>query len=374
MLKYFLIILLFYNSLQKAKVYYTENITSSNIVKIFKKLKVNLSGNIGLKVHSGEIGGIYFLRPDFLQEIYDYVNGTFIECNAAYEGGRHTTALHKKLLKDHGWLNNSRRFVIMDENPEDDFNLTVDDPLAISENMVGGHLDDFDSIIVLAHWKGHPMGGFGGALKQLSIGFGSQRGKTWIHTAGNTTNWTQMDDYLADQIDFTNAMGDAASTIVKHFRNKGGIVFINVMSNISLWCDCAGDLAPVPRIHDMGILASTDPVAIDRASLDLIIQNVDNGTDELLEQIKNLTGENTIFAAEKHGIGTQDYDLIDMDDEPDEPDDSDYTILIIIICSVVAVLLIGGIVGFLIYKKKQNPNRETIGKISLINRSTEKNE
>ena len=183
-----------------------------------------------------------------------------------------------------------------------------------------------------------------------------------------------MDDYLADQIDFTNAMGDAASTIVKHFRNKGGIVFINVMSNISLWCDCAGALSPVPKIHDMGILASTDPVAIDRASLDLIIQNVDNGTDELLEQIKNLTGENTIFAAEKHGIGTQDYDLIDMDDEPDEPDDSDYTILIIIICSVVAVLLIGGIVGFLIYKKKQNPNRETIGKISLINRSTEKNE
>ncbi len=129
MLKYFLIILLFYNSLQKAKVYYTENITSSNIVKIFKKLKVNLSGNIGLKVHSGEIGGIYFLRPDFLQEIYDYVNGTFIECNAAYEGGRHTTELHKKLLIDHGWLNNSRRFIIMDEKHEDDFNLTVDDPL-----------------------------------------------------------------------------------------------------------------------------------------------------------------------------------------------------------------------------------------------------
>ena len=373
MLKYFLIIVLFCNSLQKAKVYYTEKITSSNIVKMFQKLKVNLPGNIGLKVHSGEIGGLYFLHPDFLQEIYDYVDGTFIECNAAYEGGRHNTEVHKQLLKDHGWLDNNRRFVIMDENPEDDFNLTVDDPLEISENIVGGHLDDFDSIIVLAHWKGHPMGGFGGALKQLSIGFASQRGKTWIHTTGNTTNWVEMDDHLADQVNFTNAMGDAASSIVKHFRNKGGIVFINVMSNISLWCDCAGALSPVPRIHDMGILASTDPVAIDRASLDLIIQNVDNGTEELLEQIKNLTGENTIFAAEKHGIGTQEYDLIDMDS--DEPDDSDYTLLIIIICSVVAVLLIGGIVGFVIYKKKQKPNNEeTIGKISLINRSTDKSE
>ena len=368
MLKYFLIILLICNSLQIADVYYTKEISSSNMVKMFEKLNVKLNGTVGLKVHSGEYGGIYFLRPDFLQEIYDHVNGTFIECNAAYTGSRHTTELHKELLKNHSWVDNNRRFVIMDENPEDDFNLTVDEPLTISENMVGGHLSEFDSCIVLAHWKGHPMGGFGGALKQLSIGFASQRGKTWIHTAGNTTNWTLMDendDYLTDQVNFTNAMGDAASTIVNYFKERGGIVFINVMSNISLWCDCAGNEAPVPKIHDMGILASTDPVAVDKACLDLIKQHLDVGTDELHEQIRNLTGENTIDAAVKHGIGEKEYNLIDID--------PDYPLLIITICSVVVITIIGGIVGFIIYKKKQK-SKENVGTISLIDKSSEKTE
>jgi uncharacterized Fe-S center protein len=225
---------------------------------------------------------------------------------------------------------------------------------------------------VLAHWKGHPMGGFGGALKQLSIGFGSQKGKTWIHTGGKTTDWTQMFNKTADQITFTNAMGDAASSIVKYFRERGGIVFLNVMSNISLYCDCAGGNAPAPKIHDMGILASTDPVAIDKACLDLIKNHLDIGTDEFLDQIKRLEGENTIAAAEKHKIGIQDYELIDID--PDEPDNSGSALLIIIIiCSVVAILIIGGIVAIVIYKKRQEP-RESTGKISLINRSTEKME
>ena len=360
----FLIILLICNSLQKADVYYTKEISPSNMVKMFDLLHVKLSGNLGLKVHSGEYGGLYFLRPDFLQEIYDHVNGTFIECNAAYNGSRCTTELHKELLKNHSWVDNNRRFVIMDENPEDDFNLTVKDPLAISENIVGGHLRDFNSCIVLAHWKGHPMGGFGGALKQLSIGFASQRGKTWIHTAGNTTNWTEMDAHLADQINFTNAMGDAASSIVDYFNARGGIVFINVMSNISLWCDCAGALSPVPKIHDMGILASTDPVALDQACLDLIKEHWDVGTGELLEQIKNLTGENTIEAAVEHKMGEKEYNLICID--------PDYTALIIV-CIVDALFIIGGIVGFVIYKKRKKPI-EGVGKISLINKSMEKEE
>ena len=371
-MKYFLIILLFYHSLQKSKVYFTKDITSSNMVKMFKLLNVTLSGNIGLKVHSGEIGGKYFLSPNFLQEIYDYTNGTFIECNTAYKGGRHSTELHRELLFNHSWLDNDRRFVIMDENPDDDFNLTVDDPLVISENIVGAHLNEFNSCIVLSHLKGHQMGGFGGALKQLSIGFGSQKGKTWIHTGGKTTDWTQMFNKTADQITFTNAMGDAASSIVKYFRERGGIVFLNVMSNISLYCDCAGGNAPAPKIHDMGILASTDPVAIDKACLDLIKNHLDIGTDEFLDQIKRLEGENTIAAAEKHKIGIQDYELIDID--PDEPDNSGSALLIIIIiCSVVAILIIGGIVAIVIYKKRQEP-RESTGKISLINRSTEKME
>jgi uncharacterized Fe-S center protein len=369
---YFLILLLlFCNSHQKSNVYFTRTINSSNIVRIFKKLNVNLTGNIGLKVHSGENGGKYFLTPDFLEEIYNYTNGTYIECNTAYENRRHSTELHRELLKEHGWLDKNRRIVIMDENPSDDFNLTVDDPLVISENIVGAHLREFNSCLVLAHFKGHGMGGFGGALKQLSIGFASQSGKTWIHTGANTTDWTLMKYRRATSLNFTAAMGDAASSIVKYFRERGGIAFISVMSNISLYCDCAGNLAPEPRIHDMGILASTDPVAIDRACLDLIKLHVDNGTEDLLEQIKNLDGENTIFAAEKHKTGTQEYNLIDIDsedsddsdDEPETP--SDYTILIIVICSIFGILLIGGIIGFIIYKKKQ-VMRDSKGNISLV--------
>lgn len=361
MLKYFLIFLFICSSFEKADVYFTKDITPSNMVKIFKKLGVELKGNIGLKVHSGETGGKYFLSPNFLQEIYDYTKGTFIECNAAYDGGRNTTERHQELLKAHGWKDNNRRTVIMDENCTEDFKLQIDNPLMIKENIVGGHLKDFDSCIVLSHFKGHPMGGFGGALKQLSIGFASQAGKTWIHTGGQITEWQKMDYYLANDLDFTAAMGDAASSIVNYFRNNGGIAFINVMSNISLYCDCAGADAPEPKIHDMGILASTDPIALDRACLDMIKKHVDNGTDELLEQIKNLTGENIIFSAEKHGIGSQEYNFIDIDKK-------DYTILIIFICIMVPAILIAGIIAFVFCRKRKGSNEE---KISLVERKEE---
>ena len=313
------------------------------MVKLFKKLNVTLSGNIALKIHSGETGGKYFLTPDFLQKIYDYTNGTFIECNTAYFGGRHSTDLHKQLLKDNGWLDKDRRIVIMDENPSDDFKLKIEDPEMIQENIVGGHLKDFDSCVVLSHFKGHPMGGFGGALKQLSIGFASQAGKTWIHTAGNTTDWTKMFILAANQENFTAAMGDAASSIVKYFRDRGGIVFISVLANISLWCDCMGASAPEPKIHDMGILASTDPVALDRACLDMIINHVDVGTEELIDQIDNLKGENTIYVAERHKIGSQEYNFINITNETDQKDDDeeneeDNTVMIIIICIAVFVI------------------------------------
>ena len=325
MLKYILLFLFLSKTFQKSDVFFTKTISSSNMVKIFKKLNIELKGRVGLKVHSGETGGKYFLRPDFLQEIYDYTNGTFIECNTAYSGGRHTTALHKQLLKDHGWLDNNRRTVIMDENPSADFTLPIKNPQKISENIVGEHLKDYDSCLVLSHLKGHPMGGFGGALKQLSIGFASQAGKAWIHTAGVSKNWNEAFTKGTSQIDFTTSMGDAASSIVDYFKSKGGIAFINVMSNISKSCDCMGGSAPAPKIHDIGILASLDPVAIDRACLDLILKNPDTGTDELLNQIDNLKGENTIVSAEKHEIGTQEYNLIDIDEEGGD-DDNSYTI------------------------------------------------
>ena len=219
MLKIIFLFLFISNSLEQTRsnVYMTKTISPSNMVKMFKLLNITLGKNIGLKVHSGEEGGKYFLTPDFLEEIYNYTNGTYIECNAAYEGSRHTTALHEELLKKHGWTKNNRRFVIMDRDPSEDYTIPVKNPKIIDTNILGGGIQQFDSCIVLAHLKGHPMGGFGGALKQLSIGFASQRGKTWIHTGGNITDWERMDNFTASAENFTAAMGDAASSVVKYF-------------------------------------------------------------------------------------------------------------------------------------------------------------
>ena len=292
---------------------------------MFKRLNVTLKGRIGLKVHSGEKDGIYYLRPDFLQKIYDYTNGTFIECNTAYKNWRHNTSIHMKLAEEHGWYEKNRRFVIMDEEPDNDWNLTIEDGVMIKENIVGEHLKEYDSCIVLAHFKGHMMGGYGGALKQLSIGFASSAGKANIHTAGVTSKWQEMKEHYANQKNFTAAMGDAASSIVKYFKNKGDIVFINVIVNVSKVCDCGGgSIVPPPKIHDIGILASKDPVAIDRAALDMVKATNDEGTDEWLAQMYRLEGVNTIYVAESHGIGTQDYNIIDIDKEESYPYPSPY--------------------------------------------------
>jgi len=308
---YFFFLILYTVTFQKPDVYFTREISSSKMVEMFKKLNLNLTKNVALKIHSGEANGLYFLKPDFLQEIFDYTNGTFVECNTAYGSYRSNTLVHKKLLKENGWTKGNRRIVIMDENPEDDFILPVKNPQIIKENYVGGRLKEFDSCIVLSHFKGHKMGGFGGALKQLSIGFASQKGKSWIHTGGKVSDWNHAFDKDTPQEIFTAAMADAASTIVDYFKGKIG--YISVLANISSSCDCAGTSAPEPKIHDIGILASVDPVAIDRASLDLIKSNVDVGTEELLEQISRLKGENTVNVAEKIGVGSQDYNLIDVD-------------------------------------------------------------
>ena len=231
----------------------------------------------------------------------------------------------------------------------------------ISENIVGEHLKDFDSCIVLSHLKGHGMGGFGGALKQLSIGFASQAGKTWIHTAGKTTNWPDLFTYRASQENFTAAMGDAASSIVEYFKKKGEIVFINVMANISISCDCAGGNAPEPKIKDIGILASIDPVALDKACLDLIKKYEDIGTDDWLNQVKNLLGENTIFVAEKHGIGSQDYNFVDIDSEKDDengdkektPKDEGKNHTGLIVFILIFVVVVSGIIGYVICKRRK---------------------
>jgi hypothetical protein len=362
-------------NIDQPSVFFTREISPDSVVKMFQHLNYPLEGKVGLKVHTGEKGGQYFLRPEFLQKIYDYTKGTFIECNTAYElvegYSRADTEQHKKLLDYHGWSKEGRRVVIMDEIPENNKNLTVENPAKIPNNIVGDHLSEFDSCLVLAHFKGHGAGGFGGALKQLSIGFASQAGKTNIHTAGVTTNWKDMFTYWAKQEDFTASMGDAASTIVNYFRSKKGIAFINVLANISLYCDCSGAGAPEPRIKDIGILASTDPVAIDQASLDMLRTHTDEGTFQLLEQIKFLKGENTIKTAEDHGIGKRQYNLIDVDDhdesdtdEKDKDDGKKPLYIVIGIVSGVCLLLIAGIVVVACIRKKQlNTN---VGSVSLV--------
>ena len=244
----------------------------------------------------------------------------------------------------------------MDEDPNADFKLNISNPEMISENIVGSHLKDFDSCLVLYHFKGHQMGGFGGALKQLSIGFASQAGKAWIHTAGRTTNWTMAFIPETSQSKFTTSMGDAASSIAEYFRKKGGIAFINVMANISTICDCFGPIAPDPQIHDIRILASIDPVALDKACLDLIRKNEDKGTEKWLNQLKNLLGENTVYVAEKHKIGSREYNLIDID--------QNYLFYIVIISLFFSLVIIGGVVWFLIYRKNKNIKVESN---SLIN-------
>jgi len=356
MLKYIFLLLLITKILCQSEVYMTKVINSSNIVRLFKKLNMPLGEKIGLKVHSGETGGKYFLTPDFLEDIYNYTKGTYIECNAAYEGGRHTTELHNNLLNEHGWKKNNRRFVIMDADPSKDFSLYIDNPAMISENIVGEKINEFDSCIVLSHLKGHSMGGFGGALKQLSIGFASQRGKTWIHTAGETTQWDIMDDYEANQENFTAAMGDAAASVVKYFREKKGIVFINVVANISKECDCAGGLAPEPQINDIGILASTDPVALDRACVDLVKKTNEKGTEAWVNQLNNLKGENTIAVAESHGIGTQKYKLILIDEEEESNEDkkNKATLIVVVLATISGVSFFVILFVYFIMKNKSN--------------------
>ena len=363
MIKILLIFFLVFESFQKSDVYYTKDMSPSSIVKMFKKLNIKLGGNIGLKVHTGEIGGAYFLRPDFLQEIYDYLNGTFIECNTAYDNyDRHYTEGHKKVLEVNGWTNKSRRAVIMDEFPEEDFSLSIPNDANISNNIVGSHLRDFDSCLVLAHFKGHAMGGFGGALKQLSIGFASRAGKANIHSGGYTSNASEVWDHKARQIDFTSAMADAAWSIVDFFKKRQGIAFINVMSNISLYCDC-GVGAPAPRVRDLGILASLDPVAIDRASYDLINKENTDGSKQWVDHANGLFAKNILIVSEKLGTGTEDYNLILVDEENEENENSNLFWYISIPITVLLLVVIGMVIFF--YLKRKRGSKSANGSLGV---------
>ena len=286
----------------KAKVYFTREITPEAVLRLYKTLGKELTGNIAVKVHSGEKGNQNFLRPDFWKPIFDHVGGTIVECNTAYEGTRNTTERHLQLLKYHGWSDMYPVDLLDAQGP--DLELAIPNGKKIQKNFVGKDIVNYDSTLILSHFKGHPMGGFGGALKQLSIGFASSYGKGYIHGVGDPAHFWDR-----DQDSFLESMADAASSVVDFF--KGNAVYINVMKNMSVDCDCC-DVAEDPCIADIGILISEDPVAIDQACVDLVYASTDPGKPHLLERIESRHGIHTIEIAAEHGIGSREYELIEV--------------------------------------------------------------
>ncbi|MBE5813287.1 MAG: DUF362 domain-containing protein [Clostridiales bacterium] len=291
--------------MEKAKVYFINEITPENVIKLYEKLDKKLSGKVAVKVHSGEKGNQNYLRPEFMKPMIEYVNGTVVECNTAYSGERNESKKHLELLKNHGWSEYFNVDLLDEEGP--DLVLNIPNGKVIKENYVGKNIVNYDSMLVLSHFKGHPMGGYGGALKQLSIGCASSAGKSWIHSAGVTDDQNKVWGNVAPQDKFLEAMADSALSVVEFF--KGNIVYINVMCNMSVDCDCCA-VAEDPCIKDIGILASLDPVAIDKACIDLVYQSKDEGRNHLIERIESRNGIHTIYTAYELGVGNKEYDLI----------------------------------------------------------------
>ncbi len=283
----------------KSKVYFSKEITSDTMIRMYQALGVELPGKVAVKLHSGEVGNQNFIRPAFLKPVIDHVHGTIVECNTAYSGKRNTTEAHWETMKLHGWTDIAE-VDIMDE--EKDLELPIKDGKQIQKNYVGDHLSRYDSMLVLSHFKGHPMGGFGGALKNISIGIASSYGKAYIHGAGNPDDiWT------SDHDSFLESMADAARSIVDYFGGK--MAFINVMCNMSVDCDCCA-VAEDPKVGDIGILASLDPIALDQACLDLVYASDDPGKADLIERIQSRNGVHTVEAAAALGFGSREYELI----------------------------------------------------------------
>lgn len=284
----------------KSKVYFTREISSEKLLEIYKKLGVELKGKVAVKVHSGEKGNQNYLKPLFYKDIIDYVNGTVVECNTAYDGARNTSEKHLKLLEEHEW---SKYYNVDLLDKDAELELPVKEGKHLKVNYVGKNIENYDSMLVLSHFKGHPMGGFGGALKNISIGLASSHGKANIHGAGKPEEiWT------ADHDSFLESMAEADKTIMDYEKN---IVFINVMANMSVDCDCCA-VAEDPCMKDIGILASTDPVALDQACIDLVYNSTDPGKDHLIKRIESRNGIHTIEEAEKLKVGTRKYDLIEF--------------------------------------------------------------
>ncbi len=292
--------------MEKAKVYFTNKIEGESLVKLYEALGVTLPGKVAVKLHSGEEGNQNYMKPDFVKDIIEHVNGTVVECNTAYEGARNTTEKHMELMKKHSW---SKYFTvdILDSEAED----VLENPngAVIQKNMVGANMKNYDSMLMLSHFKGHPAGGFGGAIKNMSIGLASREGKSYIHTGG--VEHASFEELMnADHDSFLKSMADAAKTITDFYKDK--IVYINAMVNMSVDCDCCY-IAEDPCMQDIGILASLDPVALDQACIDLVYNSSDPGRDHLVERIESRNGLLTIKSAEEQGIGTREYELISID-------------------------------------------------------------
>ena len=286
-----------------AKVYLSRTITPEKVLELYQMVGVELPGKVAVKVHSGEKGNQNFLKPEFWRPMIEYVGGTVVECNTAYEGQRNTTERHRRLIADHGWNRYFSVDLLDAQGP--DLELDIPDGKVIRKNYVGKDIVNYDSMLVLSHFKGHPMGGYGGALKQLSIGVASSYGKAYIHGAGVPEHiWS------ADHNSFLEAMADAAGSVVEHF--KGQLVYVNVMKNMSVDCDCCA-VAEDPCIADIGILVSTDPVAIDQACIDLVYACTDPGKPHLLERIESRNGVHTIEAAAALGYGSREYELVEVE-------------------------------------------------------------
>ena len=293
----------------KSKVYFTKRTDAEGLVLLYKKLGYTLEGKVAVKLHSGEKGNQNFVRPEFVQPIIELVGGTVVECYTAYDGARNTTDKHLELMKDHGWTKYFRVDIL---DAKEDLEVAIPNGQAIQKNYLGADIRKYDSMLVLSHFKGHPMGGFGGAIKQLSIGCASSAGKAYIHSAGKTKDQYTLWDNVAPQDKFLESMADAASSVVEFF--KGQIVYINMLVNLSVDCDCCA-VAEDPCMKDIGMMISLDPLAIDQACIDMIYASKDKGRDHFVARVERQNGLHTLEASAKLGFGSKDYELEDVDCE-----------------------------------------------------------
>ena len=295
----------------KSKVYFTRELTPEAVVKLYHALGATLPGKVAVKIHSGEKGNQNFLHPEFWKPMVDEIHGTIVECNTAYGdatgGVRDNTEAHLKLLEEHGWTKYFDVDLMDAEGP--DVVWPIPNGKILKENRLGKNILNYDSMLVLAHFKGHPAGGYGGALKQLAIGCASRAGKALIHSAGKTDDRFETWNQHASNVEFPEAMADAASSVAEHF--KGKIAYVNVMKNLSVDCDCCV-VAEDPCMKDIGILSSLDPVAIDQACIDLVVNSEDSGKEHFMERVNSRNGIHTIEAAADLGMGSPEYELIEL--------------------------------------------------------------